>query len=284
MSKIGIVTDTVGCIPADFIKEHDIRRAPVGLVIDGKGYLDTDLTNEEFWRMFHAAKEPTSTSAVAPGAFADAFADLTKTTDSIICIVVSKALSATHEAAVEARDIVQKEHPNLKIEIIDSNTATGAEGFIVMEVARAIKAGKSLEEVIQIARDMIPKVKWLMGMETLKYLIRIGRAPKVAMIGDFLDIKPIVGMVSGKGVVENIGRARGKRKAVVKLADMIPNYADTTKPLHLNVHYTDGIAAGEEFRDMITARYNCTEVHLTPFTPVMCSATGPVLAVAFYTE
>jgi len=284
MSKIGIVTDSIGCIPADFIKEHDIRVAPVGLVIDGKNYLDTEITNEEFWKMFHAAKEPTSTNAAGPGDFFKAFTDLAKTTDTIVCVVLSKALSATHEAAVEARELAIKEHPNLKIEIIDTQTATGAEGFIVMEVSRAIKAGKSLEEVIQVAKDMIPKVKWLMGMETLKYLIRIGRAPKVAMIGDFLDIKPIVGMVSGKGVVENIGRARGKRKAMVKLVDMIPNYTDTTKPLHLNIHYTDGIAAGEELRDMITSRYNCTEVHLTPFTPVMCSACGPVLAVAFYSE
>ena len=55
MSKVGIVTDTISCIPRELVKEYDIRVVPVGLVIDGKGYKDTDLTNDEFWKLFYQA-------------------------------------------------------------------------------------------------------------------------------------------------------------------------------------------------------------------------------------
>lgn len=282
MSEVGIVTDSTGCLPPELVKEYGIRIVPVGLVIDGKGYRDTDLTNEEFWKLFYRAKELPTTSSASLGDFASTFTDLGKSTDSIVCIVVSKALSATHEAVVQAREMVKDGHPNLNIEIIDSKTATGALGFIVMEAARAARAGKSLAEVVQVAQDMIPRVKFLVGMDTLKYLIRSGRAPKTAVIGDLLQVKPIIGMVSGTGLVENLGRVRTKRKAMVKMADMMKDYIDTSQPVHLMVHYTDGIAAGEELKDIITSRLDCAEVYLTPYTPVMASATGPVVAIAFY--
>ncbi len=284
MSKVGIVTDSISCIPKELVKEYGIRIVPAGLVVDGKGYRDTDITNEEFWKLFYAAKEQPTTSAVTPADFASVFTELSKSTDSIVCIVVSKALSATHEAAVQASKTVRKEHPNLKIEIIDSKTATGAQGFIVLEAARATKAGKSLEEVVKAAVEMIPKVKFLVAMDTLKYLIKSGRAPKAAVIGNMLQVKPIIGMVSGTGLVENLGRTRGRKKALAKIAEMARSYIDASKPVHVMFHYTDGIAAGEELKDIVTSQLNCSEVHLTPYTPVMASQTGPVVAMAFYSE
>lgn len=282
MAKVGIVTDTVSCVPKELVKEYGIRVVPVGLVIDGKDYLDTELSNDQFWKLFYATKQQITTHAVSPGDFATAFTDLAKTTDSIVCIVVSKALSATHEAAVQARDMVREKNPNLKIEIIDSKTAAGAQGFLVLEAARAARAGKSLAEVVKVVQAMIPKVKFMTAMDTLKYLIRSGRAPKTAVIGDILNVKPIIGMVSGTGLVESLGRARGKKKVMAKLADMLKDHTDTSQPLHIMVHYTDGIAAGEELKSLVTSKYKCTEVYLTPYTPVMASQTGPVVSVAFY--
>ena len=38
-------------------------------------------------------------------------------------------------------------------------------------------------------------------------------------------------------------------------------------------HYTDGIAAGETLRDIVTSQIDCDEIYLTPYTPVMASVT-----------
>jgi DegV family protein with EDD domain len=283
MSKVGIVTDSISCLPTELIKEYDIRIVPAGFSLNGKGYLDqVDLTPDEFWRLFKKAKEMPTTSAISPGAFATAFAELGKITDNIVSILVSKALSAINEAAVQARQLVKSEHPNLNIEIIDSKTATGAQGFIVLEAARAAQAGKSLADIIKVAHNMIPRVKFVVAMDTLKYLIKIGRAPKTAYIVELLRVKPIIGMVSGTGLVENLGRARGKQKAMVKLVDMVKEYIDTRKPVHLIVHYTDRIEDGEALKALVTARFNCAELYMTPYTQVMASATGPVVSLAFY--
>lgn len=284
MPKVGIVTDTTSCLPPELVKEYDIRIVPVGLVIGGKHYKDTELTNEEFWRLFYAANGESTTTAPSPGDFISVFEELGKSTDSIVCIFVSKALSATFEVATKGKELVEEKNPNVKIEIIDSKTSTGALGFAVLEAARTAKAGKSMEEVIKVTNDMILKVKFVTAMDTLKYLIRSGRAPKVAMLGDIFGVKPLIGMVNNTGLVESLGRARGKQKAMAKIVEVAKEHIDTEKPLHGMFHYTDSIADGETLRDMVISEMDFKEVYLTPYTPVMASATGAVIAFAFYNE
>ncbi len=283
MAKVGIVTDSVGCVPPEKRKEYDIRVVPLALHIDGKTYLDqVDLSPDGFWEMFKGIKELT-TGAPALGIFANVFKDLSKSSKDIVCTFISGKLSAMQEAGIEAAAIVKKENRELNIEFVDSFTAAGAEGFVAMEMARAAQAGKSMAEVVKIGQDMVARVKWIMGMETLKYLIKGGRAPKYAYVGELFGVKPIAGVVNNTGLVDNIGKVRGNQKCMLKIVDLIKDYVDTNQPLHINVHYTDKIEDGKQLLNLITSRYKCAEVYLTPFTPVMCGHTGPVFAVSFYT-
>jgi DegV family protein with EDD domain len=282
MSKVAVVTDSISCLPPEILKEYDIKVVPVGLVIDRKVYRDTELSNEQFWEMFYAAKEPITTVAGNPADFENTFAELAKKYEGIVCIPVSKALSATHSMAVKAGESLMQKMPNIKVAVVDSKTSTGAQGFIVMEAARAAKAGKDLAEVVKVAEEMVTKVKFLSAMSTLKYLRRCGRAPKSAFLGDWLQVKPIIGMVSCTGLVENLGRERGLDKAVDKMIEMAGQYIDASKPLHLFVHYTDDKPMGQKILDTMTERYKCSEVYFAPYTAVMSSQTGPIVCVAFY--
>jgi len=283
MSKVGIVTDSTNCLPAELIEEYDIRVAPYHLIMDGEDYRDQiDITPAKFWRMFKDLKELPTTSAVSPGDYADIFTELAKSTDSIVCVIISRALSAAYKSAEIARETVMAEHPNLNIELIDSKNSVGALGFVVLEAARAAQAGKSLADVVKIAQDLVPRVKFISAFETLKYLIRGGRAPKTAVIGEVLGIKPIIGIVKPTGLVDSLGKPRGKRKAMLKLVDLVKDHADTDKPLHVMVHYTDCIEDGEELKEIVISRYNCAELYMTDLTPVMTTHTGPAVGLSFY--
>ena len=282
MSKVAIVTDSISCLPPELVKEYDIRIVPVGLVIDRKVYKDTELSNEKFWELFYATKENITTNAGNPADFENTFAELAKNTDSIICIPVSKALSATYSMAVKAGENLKEKFPKLKVAAVDSKSSTGAQGFIVLEAAKAARAGKNLDEVVKVAEDMVARVKFLSAMSTLKYLRKCGRAPKSAFIGDWLKVKPIIGMVNCSGLVENLGRERGMDKAIDKMIEMTKGHIDSSKPLHLMVHYTDDKATAQKIKDTMMARYNCSEAYFTPYSPVMTSQTGPIVAVAFY--
>jgi DegV family protein with EDD domain len=282
MGKIAIVTDSISCLPPELLKEYDIRVVPVGLVIDRKEYRDTELTNEQFWQMFYKVKEPITTNAGNPADFEATFADLGQSAENIICIPVSAALSSTFEMAVKAGQSLMSKKAGLRVKVVDSKSSTGAQGFIVLEAARAARAGKSLEEAVQVAENMVSRVKFISALTTLKYLRRCGRAPKSAFIGDWMQVKPIVGMTNGSGLVENLGRERGLDKAIAKMLEMAATYIDPAKPLHTFVHYTDDKDLGQTILDTVTTRFHPVESYFTPYSAVMTSQTGPIVSFAFY--
>ncbi len=282
MAKVGIVADSIACLPPEVIKKYDIRIVPVALNINGKPYRDgVDIDADGFWKIFSEVKEFT-TGAPALSEYTDILSDLNKTSEGIVGIFVSKGLSAIGEAAVQAVDIMKKDNPDLNIEIVDSRTAAGAEGFLVEEAAKAADEGKSVSEVVQVIKDTIPRVKFVTAMETLKYLIKSGRAPKTAYMGELFQVKPIIGMVNNTGEVENLGRARGWEKTQSKLLDLIAEYGGSGQDTKFNVHYTNSIEDGERLKQMVMDRFKPSEVYFTSYTPVMAGHTGPVMAVSFY--
>ena len=282
MSKVAVVTDGSHSQPPDLMKKYNIHVAHASLVIDGISYRDTELTNDEFWKLFYQVNGKVTSSAASLGDFYTIFTELAESTDSIACIVVSKELSATHEVAVQAAELAKSEHPDLRIEVVDSRTSAGALGFVVLEAARAAKKDQKLDEVVMVAQNMVSRVKLVIGLETLKYLIRGGRAPKTSYIGEIMQVKPIVGSLSGKGVAELLAKVRGKNRCLLKLVELVKENTDADKPVNLIVHYTDGIRPGEELRDIVTSELECGEVYLTPLTPAMCGHLGPVAAISFY--
>ena len=253
------------------------------MVLEGKHYRDNiDITREDICQRLDSLDEKPSTTAVSPGDFVNEFEELSKSTDSIVCILVSRALTASHESAYQAKRHIRRQNNSVKIEIIDSKTMAGALGFIVVEAARAAQQGKSMKEVTEIVRDMISRVIYIAAPESLKYLINIGRAPKSAMIGEMLDVKPIIGFVDDTGLFDVVTRVRGKRKTLSKIVDLIDRYADTDKQINVIIHYTNGADDANQLKDLITARYDCAEVCITPYTPVMIAAVGPTVGIAFY--
>ena len=282
MGNISILTDSLAGLPAELIKQYEIKIIPGVLTIDGKNYRDNiDITPDQFWKLFPSIKTYT-TAAPSPGDFMKFFQEAGKTSSDILFIATSKHLSGIYQSAFSAQEILKSENPQLHVQVIDSKYAVGATGFVVIEAKRAAEAGKSLDEVLQTIQGMIGRVKSVASMETLKYLIRSGRAPKTAYIGELFGIKPLVGMISGNGLAESLGTVRGKERSFQRLIEMIAEYADIKKPLHAMVQYTNSLADGQKLAGMVKARYNCTELYITPYTPIIAGHSGPINSIAFY--
>jgi DegV family protein with EDD domain len=283
MGKVALVTDTVASIPQELIKSLGIHVVPVGFMLDGQKYRDqVDIHPDEFWARFKTMKKFTS-FAPTPGEFVAAFEQASQDTDNIAVVVISKALSACYQSALQGREIIKMQKPQLNIEVLDSKAFTGSEGFIVIEGARAAQTGKSLAEVVQLMQNMTGRVRAIGCLETLKYLIRSGRAPKVAYLGELMGIKPIVGGIDGSGLVQSLGTAKGKQKCFERIVQMVSEYSDTNRPLHVMVNYTNNIDDGKKVLEMVKARYNPVESYLTFQSPLSGGHTGPILVISFYT-
>jgi len=121
MRKVSIVTDSSSCLPQKIINDYGISVAPNCVVIGEKAYRDQlDITTAEFWKKFRESDETPKTSAVSPGDFMSIFTELSNNTDNIACVVLSQKLSATYSAAVQAKEVIKEERPNINIEIVDT--------------------------------------------------------------------------------------------------------------------------------------------------------------------
>ena len=74
-----------------------------------------------------------TTSAPSPASFAEVFRSATGEGLSVLCITVSAKFSSTYSAANSALAAVRLEQPSVEIQIIDSETAAGGQGLIVLE-------------------------------------------------------------------------------------------------------------------------------------------------------
>jgi DegV family protein with EDD domain len=160
------------------------------------------------------------------------FNQLAGFTDQVLVIGMSRAFSATCFSAERARELVQESFPALKIEILDSKSSMGALGFVVLEAARAAEQGKSMAEVLQVARDMIPRVKHYTGMPSLGYLSHAGRMPKSMLatktpIDDSaLSIKTVISVNRGSGQIELVGKFPDQPQAMAAMISGAKQHLD----------------------------------------------------------
>ncbi|GAJ09281.1 unnamed protein product, partial [marine sediment metagenome] len=228
-------------------------------------------------------KNPDSwgSSAPSPADFLKAFREASQQTKNILCITISAKLSATYDVAQVAKERAEAELSGTAIEVLDSQTTTAAEGFVALAAARAAAGGKNLAEVIKAAEEMRDKVRFFAFLDTVHHIYRSGRIPKIAsQVGSILHIKPILTVSSG--LVHFTGVARSKKSGVERLLKIMRAKVGL-RPVHVAVMHAYAQDEGERLKERISSEFNCAELWLTEFSPVMGYACGTgTLGIAFY--
>jgi len=257
---------------------------PIRLLVQGKSYRDSiDLTPSEAYQFLAQDPEHFNTSPSSPVHFLETFREASLKAKNILCITLSTGLSTSYNVALLAKEQAEAEIPGLKIEIMDSRSATSAEGFIALAAARAAAEGQDLAQVVKVAEAVRDKVTFLIYLDTMKHVFRTGRIPKVAsQIGSMLNIRPILtisgGLVHIKGVVRN--RDQGMNRIVLEMKKRVGQH-----PVHVAVMHADVPNEAEELKQRIASEFNCAELWIAEFSPVMGYATGKgTLGFAFYSE
>ena len=282
-----MVTDSVACLPKELVDKYAIRIVPISLIIEGRVYKDgVDITPTEVYRLLSANKINPTTSSPTPGDFIQVYRDLSKSVEGIegiVCITICSDISMMFDSATKAKLMAEEEKLPVSINLVDSRTAGGAQGFVALAAARAAAAGKDLAEVTRTAELMIPRVNMIAVLDTLYYLARAGRIPKIAAwAGSMLKINPILTFAHDRiGMLE---RARTKPRGVNRLVEIMQERTKG-KPVHVNVMHANVADEAATLKERIESEFRCTELHVTDFAPTMGVQAGPgTLALAFYSE
>jgi len=272
---VKIVTDSIGDVPSQAIEELGITIIPLYVHFGNESYRDgIDLTTEQFYdKLRHSEILPT-TSVPSLGTFVEAYDRLAEETDEIAVITLSSKLSATYEAALQAMKQMKRK---CRVEVIDSLTAIMGEGLIVIAAAKAANSGASLDEVMNITRQNIPRADMRIAFDTLEYLKRGGRIGKAqAFLGSILKVNPILGIKDGE--VFPFARERSRAKATNYLYNFATSFS------HIDEMAVEDATTPDE-ADMLVERLNSIfpkeRIYRSKVSPVIGAHVGPhVLAVS----
>ena len=280
MKKVIVVTDSSATIPRELLQELDIRVVPLLLNFEGHTYQDgVDITPDEFYQRLRNSQNLATTSTPSVGDFVRVYAQAGRESSGIVSIHLPVNLSGVYLTALKASELVD----GPQIQVMDSRTVSMAQGFAVMAAARKAASGASLEEVVAHAKEIVQRVRIYVMLETLEYLHRGGRIGDAAsLLGSILQIKPLLYVLDGQ--VKPLAKPRTRERGMqIMLKEMEKEV--NHQPIHAAIVQADAREEAEHFKQLVAERFDCLELYITEFTPVMGAHSGPgILGVAFYLE
>lgn len=287
---VAVVVDSSSCLPEELLRKWNITVVPHELIIGQRSLRDgVDIHPSEFYRLLSQdSSEKFTTAAPQPRQFRDAFVAASQHAPNVLCLTLSSQFSATYRSACAAAAMSDGRPPGNSdggpaIKVLDSRAAAGASGLIALAAARWASQGLTLDQVVACVEKLAPKVNLLAYLDTLRYLSRSGRIHKIAAwAGTMLSIKPLTELKLGEARMLERPRSRAKAKERL-LAVMRQRVAGL--PVIVNVMEADAVEEAQELSQRIQSGFNCRELIVSQFTPVMGLHTGPgLLGVAFYVD
>ena len=265
-----MVTDSTSYLPPELIERHGIHVVPLYVVFGGDRTVpETDITDyDEFFEELRRAEKLPTTSQPSVGDFTTVFEPLLAGGGEVVSVHISGGLSGTTEAARQAKEALERDGSGgERIEVVDSTTAAGGLGFMVLAAAKAAGEGRSATETAAFVAEARSQFKLWFAIDTLEFLRRGGRIGAAsAWIGSTLKVKPILTVENEMTPVE---RVRTSSRAFERMVD----YARQRHDSGADAWSAQHIHAPDQCAELIE---RCTEVFEHP--PTIVSELGPVLA------
>jgi len=273
--KVKIVTDSTADLPPSLAEELGITVVPVYVKFGGEVYRDrVDISEDEFYQRLLSDPFHPSTEPPTPQDFADVYQKLSQEADGILSIHISSKISATCNSARRGKELVETEYP---IEVVDSGLVTMGLGLLVTAANALAKSGKSLPQMEEEVKRIIPSIHLLGLLDTLKYLARGGRIGKTrALLGSILAVKPMLTMKDGE--LESAGQVRKRTNGIERLFDFVKK---TTDIEDLAIVYSTTPDEAQTLAERMDSIFAKEKIRLVRLGPALGVHTGPgILFVA----
>lgn len=207
---VAIVVDSGSDLTPEQLAESGVRQVPLSVTFGEETLLSPDqIKPAEFWERMNRPDVPfPHTAAPSVGLFKQAFEKAFEDgCDGVVCICLSAEISSTIRHAQMAKEMM----PTKRIFLVDSRSASMAEGVLALRGAKLAKEGASAAEIHSRLQDLRRDIDLYVGLDTLDYLRKGGRIGSAkAAIGGLLAIKPILTVTEGIVVVTDQPRTRSK--------------------------------------------------------------------------
>jgi DegV family protein with EDD domain len=263
------VTDSACDLSDELANRYGIDVVPLTIRFGEEELLDRrDVSASEFWRRCKDSSTLPETAAPPPGAFTTAYERAAaEGASGVVCLTISAAMSATHQAARAGAEPLEGRLP---VVVIDTRSVTMGQGLMCISAAELVATDASLDAVVAHAHALVARTRVLGVLDTLDHLQRGGRIGGAsALVGSLLSIKPVIEVRDGR--VEQESRQRTRGRALDYLAAKVASEAPLERLAICDGAAPDIDAVVERLRRVEVAH----ELVVTDLGPVVGTHAGP---------
>ena len=262
---VTIVSDTCHYLPPDLLRQLGIHEVSLYIHWHNTITPESEITDyDDYYRRLGDSGDLPTTSQPSIGDFLKVYEPLLDAGNDIVSIHLAGGMSGTVRSAEQAREQLGSRAD--RVHVIDSATACGGQGLVMLAAAGAIRDGADAEAVAERARRARQQLKMWFAIDTLEYLRRGGRiAGAQAWLGSALKIKPILAVESEIIPVE---RVRTSRRAFERMVDLLRSCKEAGSDAWMVQH----IQAPDQARELAARGQE-----LMGSAPRVISEIGPVI-------
>lgn len=246
-------------------KDPHFVRIPLTLHVGEEDIID-DETFDQASFLKKVAEYPDASKSSCPSP--EKFMDYFEKADEIYIVTLSSHLSGSFNSAELAKSMYLEKHPDKKIHVFDSKSASAGQSLIALEIQKRAINELPFEQIVNEVTDFLNTMGTKFVLETLEVLRKNGRLSNVtAMLVNALNIK-LVMTSDGNGEIAKTSQARGMKKAIQKMAEAIKEDAVDPENRTLFISYCNNKERAEFVKDAILS--------VLPFKDVLIAPTGGV--------
>ena len=223
-----------------------------------------------------------TTSQVPPQRYIDAMTPVLAGGEDVLFVGMSSGISGAYSAAEMAAGRLLEQFPERKIRLVDTLSASLAEGIVVLRAIELREEGKSLDETADELMELRHSVCQIFTVEDLRYLRMGGRLSNIAaLVGTVLQIKPLLkGDPEGKIVC--FAKPRGRKRSIAELGALYDRLVVHPENQTVCIAHGDCLPEAEALAERLRANHPPKEIMIEMYEPVTGAHVGPGTIALFF--
>ncbi len=278
---VHIVSDAAGSLTRSDAREYGFTLLDSYITLGERSMPETHFSHQELYASMRKGMKA-STSQASVFERHQCYRSALEVYDNVLYLSVGSFFTGNFDVAVEWKEKHDREG---RFAVIDSTTASGRLGVLVLAVARYAKQQDNFEKVLACARHAMERCDEYMFLEKLQYLAAGGRLSKSsAFFGDMLRMKPVISpMAEG---AKKVGVVRSAAEQLEFMRERLETGLEPGSSPFVMLEYTDNRDWVEEnAKPLVLNLFPGAEIKLQPLSLTTGVHTGPgTWGVAFLPE
>lgn len=255
-----LIGDSCTDLTAEMLQDPHFVKVPLTIQVGPETVVDDETFDQgELLQKMRAYPDAPKTACPSPTQYMEHF---DPEGDNYV-VTLSGALSGSYNAAMQARAIFHEEHPQGRVHVFNSRSASAGQVQIALLVRELCEKGHPFTEVVEQVEAYISRMETIFVLENLENLRKNGRLTRVqSLVTGALRVKLLMG-ATRQGEIEKLGQGLSTKQTLVRMVNRMAEHADHVGR-RLVIAHCNCRERAEYVRDLVRQKCQFGEVVIVP--------------------